>query len=89
MKHERRLHSVTNEPAWHRCEDCDKRTYTSRSDAKRIARRVQHFGKMHAYACEGGNGWHVGRLAPAVTYGQATRAEVYGARAAAHWQAAA
>lgn len=60
-----------------RCPACGKGAHASRELAKRYARAVHPGERLNAYACdlEGGHGWHLGHLPPAVLTGELDRAE--------------
>lgn len=66
----RRGHAI----AW--CDACEKKSYTSRKAARRIARR--HTEHKTVYRCPINQMlWHVGRLAEAIRQGQVSREEFY------------
>lgn len=58
------------------CPDCGKRRYLTRSDAKRIARRMQGqgLGRLQVYRC--GDAYHVGHPPTALVRGDISRDEV-------------
>jgi hypothetical protein len=53
-----------------------KQTYTSRKAAKAAIRKTPGWGRMQAYPCPGGEGWHAGHLPRAVRQGEVGR-EIY------------
>lgn len=60
--------------AW--CDACEKKSYTSRKAARRIARR--HTEHKAVYRCPTNQLlWHVGRLPERVRQGEVTRDEFY------------
>ena|SRR5690349_6544747 len=59
------------------CEPCNKRSYTSRKDAKKV--NVPEDGGMRPYKCpHDPNVWHVGHMPRVVKQGEMTANEVYG-----------
>lgn len=63
-------------PCWY----CEKVQYTSRSAARKAARR--HPDKMSTYECPHGTGmWHIGHMSARIRYGYETRLERYGGAA--------
>jgi len=50
-----------------------KQTYTSRKAARTAIRKTPGWGRMQAYPCPGGEGWHVGHLPRAVRQGEVGR----------------
>lgn len=56
------------------CDDCGKRCFETKSDAKRVVRRLRDRGRMHAYRC--GLYWHIGHLPARVVAGDKPRAEI-------------
>ena len=57
------------------CFSCSprKQTYTSRKAARAAIRQTPGWGRMQAYPCPGGEGWHVGHLPRAVRQGEVGR----------------
>jgi hypothetical protein len=57
------------------CVSCDppKQVYVSRKAARQAAKRQPGRGKMPAYRCLGGEGWHLGHLPKVVRAGLAGR----------------
>jgi len=65
------------------CEHCGKRSYLSRSHARKARRRTPEWRWLRAYRCPTGDTWHLGRLPQATQHGLLTAAEVYQGRRAA------
>jgi hypothetical protein len=59
----------------HTCKSCQppKQVYTSRKAARLAAKRQPGRGRMPAYLCPGGEGWHLGHLPAAVRAGNVGR----------------
>lgn len=54
-----------------KCPTCGKRTFGTRHDAKRAAKKAHPNDRMSIYRC--GVGWHYGHLPPAVKIGDKPR----------------
>jgi len=58
------------------CNDCNKRWFRSRSEARKRAKVVDR--KMNAYPCPVVTHlWHLGHLPRSVVHGQVTRGQIY------------
>lgn len=58
------------------CPRCGKYGYTSKAEAKRVAREAHRGEAMNTYRC--GGQYHIGHLSPAIRAGLTTRLERYG-----------
>lgn len=68
--------------AWSTCDACGKRSYESRKDARRVARRLSPGkGRVHAYRCRTTGLWHVGHVPTPVKTGRVSRRDYGGRRA--------
>lgn len=79
MAHKARAHSEPTHNQWWRCSECGKRTFRTKSAAKRAIRAMKRDGEpvMHQYASCDGLGRHVGHIPENIRRGYVTRAEVY------------
>lgn len=73
---------------WITCEQCQKRGYFAKVDAKTVARRLPD--KINVYRCPNREGddrplYHVGHQSPHVTAGVADRAELAARRRKARY----
>lgn len=67
---------------WWSCPYCiqdgePKRTYKSRSQARKIRKLMQDSKAVSAYKCPHQDGWHLGHLPKITRRGDLTRGEVY------------
>ncbi|GGM64228.1 hypothetical protein GCM10012275_38470 [Longimycelium tulufanense] len=52
-------------PGWFGwCSRCRKNAYTTRKNARRAAKNLHPDGRLNAYRCPAGIGWHFGHLHP-------------------------
>lgn len=56
-------------PGGETCPATGKRTWRSRRDAKKVAKRVNPGEHMSAFRCAGCDGWHLGHLPRGVAKG--------------------
>jgi len=75
---ERRRYFESSAMAVYVCKHCDKFTYASKKQAKKVI-EVAHKGElMNVYRCRETNGLHIGHQARVVRAGLLTRQERYG-----------
>jgi hypothetical protein len=59
------------------CVTCHKRPYTSKKDAKRLARILYPGQHMQVYQCYGDDTlWHIGHIVPQVLQGRISRRDL-------------
>lgn len=56
-------------PGGETCAATGKKTWTSRADAKKIARRANPGERMNAFRCDHCSGWHLGHLPRGIAQG--------------------
>lgn len=56
------------------CEPCGKRSFSTRSAARKTAKQIPGRG-LHAYACPKGHGWHLGHLPTSVVRGAISKSD--------------
>lgn len=60
-------------PGGHPCPTCGKRSWLTRADAKKVARRM-HDTHLNVYRC--GDAWHLGHLPAPVIRGDLNRSDI-------------